>query len=213
MERKSWLFRPLNFKEIIESFSVALVMLFILLPLRVFIVRYFSDDWFGSFGVITIVSVAILILAKKDKLGWFGRAFTRQMFKVHRGKRKYFAYSSLTFSLVMLGLMIYAIELGNSIYIIETQEVKDSLPVDNMEDLAKMSTEGIRVKDLPAALFLFFWIMIFRFDIFSVLMATMNDLTNQYVMHFSTVFFVETLELIGILVYSRIAIKKPSYFK
>jgi len=202
-----------NFKEVIESFSVALMMLLILLPLRIFIVRFLSDNWFGSFGVITIVSILFLYLAKKDKLGWFGRAFIRQMFKVHRGKRKYFAYFSLGFSLIFLGTTIYAIELGNTLYVMETQEVKDSLPVDNMEDLAKISTEGIRVKDLPGALFLFFWILVFRFDIFSILMATMNDLTNQYVMHFSTVFFVETLELMGILIYSKITIKKPNYFK
>lgn len=213
MERNSWLHFSLNYKEILESMSVAIVMLLVLLPLRIVIVRYLSDNWFGSFGVITIVSITILLLAKKDKLGWFGRAFTRQMFKIHRGKRRYFAYTSLGFSLIFLGFTIYAIELGNTIYTVETQEVKDALPVNNMQDLAKMSSEGIRVKDLPAAFFLFFYIMIFRFDIFAVLMATMNDLTNQYVMHFSTVFFVETLELAGILIYTRIALKKPNYFK
>jgi len=68
-------------REFAESTSVAAVLLLVLLPVRVLFVRYVADDWFGSFGLITGISVLIIYLAKKNKLGWFGRAFHRQMWK------------------------------------------------------------------------------------------------------------------------------------
>jgi len=50
-----------------ESIIVFGVLTGILLPVRLVFVNYFSDDWFGSFGLISIISIAIVILAKKTK--------------------------------------------------------------------------------------------------------------------------------------------------
>ena len=51
-----------NLKEILLVFGV---MTGIFLPVRLFFVTYVSDNWWGSFGLISIITVLILILSKK----------------------------------------------------------------------------------------------------------------------------------------------------
>ncbi|MBA4454911.1 MAG: hypothetical protein H2B05_08270, partial [Nitrosopumilaceae archaeon] len=65
-------------KSIYETIIVFAVMTGVLLPVRLLFVTFVSDDWLGSFGVISAISVAILVLAKKKKLGEFGNMFQRQ---------------------------------------------------------------------------------------------------------------------------------------
>lgn len=197
-------------KEIIESASVSMVLIFVLLPVRVLFVRYVSDDWLGSFGIITIISVLILVLARKNKLGWFGRAFHRQMFKINRGKRKYIVYTQLTIGLLFFGSMIYAIELGNSIYTDEVQQLKDLLKEDEIENFNDIQEEVIADFDwtqFPLAIVSFVYTIIVRFDIYALIMTLMNDLADGYILHFSTVIFVEQIEVVGILIFYRWKVK------
>lgn len=196
-------------KEVIESTSVGIVMLVIFLPVRVLFVRYVSDDWFGSFGLITAVSLVILYLAKKDKMGWFGRAYHRQMYKANRGKRKYFLYFNLTLGLIFFVLTISAINIGTSdIEIMSTiKEVREQLPYENLEDVAKDAEKNMDWRDFVNAVPVFFMIIFTRFDLFVILMTTLNDLSDGWVLHFSTVFLVEELEIIGLLIYYRFAVK------
>jgi len=49
----------------------------LLLPVRLLFVTFVFDSWIGSFGVISVISISILILAKKGKLGEFGNMFQR----------------------------------------------------------------------------------------------------------------------------------------
>ena len=57
----------------------------LLLPVRLLFVTFVSDSWIGSFGVISVISISILILAKKGKLGEFGHMFQRQMAEIIEG--------------------------------------------------------------------------------------------------------------------------------
>ena len=49
----------------VESLIVFLVMGGLLLPARLLFVEYISDSWLGSLGVITAISISVIILAKK----------------------------------------------------------------------------------------------------------------------------------------------------
>ena len=71
----------------LEGLIVFAVITGILLPVRLFFVAYVSDNWFGSFGVIGAISILLLTLAKKDKLGKFGQMFNRQIEKFQHGKK------------------------------------------------------------------------------------------------------------------------------
>jgi hypothetical protein len=194
-------------KELAETLTVAVVMLVVLLPIRVLFVRYVADSWIGSFGLITAISLIIIILAKKGKLGWFGTAFHRQMYKVHRGKRKYFVYTNMVIGLLFFGGTIYAIEIGHEQFQYEIDLLKQELPSDNMQDIAKDAQNEFKIEQLPLAILVFFYVTIFRFDIFSVIMTTINDFSDGWILHFSTVFFVEQIEVIGLLVYYKFTLK------
>ena len=196
-------------KEFIETFSVGIILLFVLLPIRIIFVRYVADDWLGSFGLITAFSLLILYLSRKNKLGWFGRAFNRQMFKVHKGKRRIFVYSQLAIGFIFFAGTIYAIGLGDSYYALEKTMVIESLEFKNIDQFVEKSQEDIRLRDLPLAIMVFFYIVIFRFDLFAIMLASLNEITDGWVMHFATVFLVEDVELIGILFLTKFYIKKP----
>lgn len=199
----------INWRELVESSSVAIVLLFVFLPVRVFFVRFVSDDWLGSFGLITLVSVILIVLAKKNKIGWFGRAYLRQLFKANRGKRKYFFYTNLIVGTLFLGVTIYAINLGQDQYQEMVIEIKEQIPYDNMEEMYKETREEIELEDIPKGLLVFVLILFTRFDLFAVLMTTLDDLSDGWILHFSTIFLVEGLEMLGLLLYYRFTVKKP----
>ena len=77
----------MNKKDFFEALIVFAVMTGILLPVRLVFVAYVSDNWFGSFGIIAIISATMIILTKKGKLGKFGRMFERQIDKIQHGKK------------------------------------------------------------------------------------------------------------------------------
>src|SRR3990172_3242447 len=136
-----------SLREIAESLSIAVIMICVLLPIRLFFVTYINTHWLGSLGVISIVSFAILFLAKKEKLG-----------------------------------------------------------TESIEEI--MTSDKVDVRDVPKALLMLVYIFFFRFDIYAVLIGTINDMTQGYLLHFSIVFTVEVLELLGILIFSRFYLKK-----
>ena len=112
-----------------ESIIVFGVLTGILLPVRLVFVNYFSDDWLGSFGLISVISIVIVILAKKQKLGKFGEIFERQMLKIHQGKKRIFVYTVVTLVVLYLSVSIYSINQGNSTFLEEknllTQQFKE----------------------------------------------------------------------------------------
>jgi len=99
-----------------ESLIVFSFMAEVLLPARLLFVQYVSDNWLGSFGIISALSLSVIILAKKKKLGFFGPMFERQMYKFQKGKRGILIFGESVFLLLILGRMIFAINQGNSVY-------------------------------------------------------------------------------------------------
>lgn len=57
--------KKLKINSVAESLLIFLVMTAIFLPVRLIFVAYFSDDWFGSFGIIFVISIVMIILIKK----------------------------------------------------------------------------------------------------------------------------------------------------
>lgn len=88
----------------------------VLLPARILFVEFVSNNWFGSLGVITAISMLVIVLAKKQKLGFFGSMLERHMYKFQNGKRGIIVFGESVFLLAILGLMIFTIDHGNSIY-------------------------------------------------------------------------------------------------
>lgn len=198
-----------------EAMIVFAVMTGLFLPVRFLFVTYVTDDWFGSFGVVSSLAVIVVVLAKRDKLGAFGRMFINQMMKVHTGKRRIFVYTHLAFGLIVMGLLITSINLGNSVYLEEKNYIiavaeSQGQSLDSAEDLTQLTEE---LGETSAEEFIDSFIQIGnllfnRFPYFTALWAIEDDMTEGFLLHFSTVAFVEVLEFVGILIYFRITLAK-----
>jgi len=192
-----------------ESIIVFGVLTGILLPVRLVFVSYVSDNWFGSFGLISVFFLVIVVLAKKQKLGRFGKMFENQMLKLHQGKRRIVVYSMATFIVLYLSASIYSINEGNSTYIQEKnlllQQFKEGeITIDGL------ISEGpeITPEKVATAMFTYATYWFENFKEIAIVNAITNDFTDGYILHFHTVFLVEQLEIIGILIFYRFYIPK-----
>lgn len=175
----------------------------VLLPVRLFFVMYVSDNWFGSFGLIAMISITIIILTKKKKLGKFGEMFDRQLSKLQHGKRAKIVYGQSILFLLILGGTIFAIEQGNSTYV----ELKNEILIEN-EDFSDAEqilakAEKISFQEWINGFIGMILAIFFAFPQLAAVFAVLNDSSDGWVLHFYTVAFVEYIELFGILLLFR----------
>lgn len=192
----------------IESLIVFGIMGGILLPARILFTEFVSDDWLGSVGVITAISMSVIILAKKKKLGFFGPMLERQMFKFQKGKRGILIFGESAVLLVILGAMIFAIDQGYS----QFAEQKDAYISQTMAEPGYVVGSA---KQMTPSEWAFGALMapvgfVTAFPEMSAAMASIDQRMDGWLMHFYTVGFVEYLELVGILLYYRISFRRRS---
>ena len=177
----------------------------ILLPARLLFVEFVSDDWLGSLGVISAISIAIIVLAKKKKLGFFGVMFERQLYKFQKGKRGLVVFGESIFLLLVLGGMIFAIEQGNSTFSHLKMVTAQNLPAtENPEQILKM-TDKVNNQDWLMGFLMTPVTFVTEFPKMSAIIASIDQRLDGWLLHFYTVGFVEYLELFGILVFYRIS--------
>ena len=200
-----------------EAVIVFLVMTGIFLPVRFVFVTFVSDHWFGSFGIVSAFAITMVVLSKKGKLGKFGEMFQRQMMKIHTGKRRKFIYTNMALTVFITGLSIVSINLGNSTYLDQKNEILEMADLQGQSlrepaDMQQLTEEfhEISTAQLLEALVAMPILLIYQFPYFTGLMAIENDLTSGFFLHFSTVGFVEVLEMIGVLIFYRVTLKKPA---
>ena len=175
----------------------------LLLPIRLFFVMYVSDNWFGSFGLISVISITVIILTKKRKLGKFGEMFDRQLSKLQHGKRAKIVYGQSILFLLILGGTIFAIEQGNSTYV----ELKNEILKEN-EDFSDAGqilakAEKISFQEWINGFIGMILAIFFAFPQLAAVFAVLNDSSDGWILHFYTVAFVEYMELFGILLLFR----------
>jgi len=196
-------------KDHYESIIVFVVMTALLLPIRLLFVSYVSDDWLGSLGVISIISISFLILAKKGRLGKFGDIFQRQIEKLLRGKRKIIVYTESLFILILLGAMIFAINQGNSTYL-DVQNTIYSNPELNSPEKLMEKTNKWTTNDWFNGLIMAPIAFVTTFPQMSAVIASMDSALGGWLLHFYTVGFIEYSEFLGILMLYRFVIKTKS---
>ena len=194
-------------KDFVEAIIVFSVMTGILLPVRLFFVSYVSNNWFGSFGIIAIISATIIILTKKGRLGKFGHMFERQINKFQHGKKGKVVYGQAILFLIILGGTIFAIEQGNSVY----KELKEQILEEHQEfsdpNQIIEKTEQLNAQDWAYGFIGLFLAIFYAFPQLSAVFAVLNDSFNGWILHFYTVAFVEYIELFGILLAFRFFFK------
>ncbi len=189
-----------NLKEILLVFGV---MTGIFLPVRLFFVTYVSDNWWGSFGLISIITVLILVLSKKQKLGIFGRIFQRQIERLHSSRFLKFAYLQSIIVLVVFGVLIFSIEMGNSYYYEEKEDLLSQTTQISNHDLEFTPELEFTFERLVLGIGLSILTLIFEFPLFSSALSIINDVFDGWILHFYTVAFIEQLEIFGILLFSK----------
>lgn len=189
------------------------VMMLVMLPVRILLVEYVSDNWWGSFGAISAIAILMVILVKKKKLGKFGEMFERQMLKLHKkGLRRKIVFGNMIFVLIVTGLLIYSINVGDSTYLdakndIIAQAGGEEALKEQLGSVDKMYAE-VTFDQILRAFYQIPYLLFNQFPYFAGLWAIENDLTEGFLLHISTVAFVETIEFTGILFFYRFALRK-----
>jgi len=198
-----------------EFAIVGLVMTLILLPVRLLFLEFVSDSTLGSFGIISAISILMVVLVKKHKLGKFGQMFERQMFRLTRGKRRIFALTMIGMSLVAFGFMLYAIEIGNTVYFAEKEAIKEqvfahfNLQFDSIEDVGSVA-ETINPDAVLDGMPAFGKAIFDDFKAVAITEALVNDMSNGFIQHFSLVIFVEQVEILGVFIFYAITLRGRS---
>lgn len=186
-----------------DFFVVAAVMTGILLPVRLVFVEFVSDSTLGSLGLISAISVTIVVLSKKNKLGKFGRIFEKEMTRLTRGKKRIFILAWFTMLTLYFAFSIYSIEQANTVFYDEKERIKliiiDTYTLDferpdtMIETLEPEAVVG-GVDDYASA-------VVNDFEAVAITQGIMNDLSNGFLLHFHTVFLVEGLEILGLFIF------------
>ena len=196
--------KPRRLEDLKEKLLTIGVFTGIFLPARLLFYNYVSDYWLGSFGLITGILLTMMYLAKKNKLGYLGKIVNRQILSFSKGKYGIFAIIILVFYIYLFSLYIYGINNFNP-------ELKDNiltaLAAEGYEDLDsiaenvdKLTWIGPGTQLVP----LFSLVIIFiPNNLGYVVYSIMNDYTDGWMLHFVTVFLVEELEALGLVIYFR----------
>lgn len=192
--------RLIDWKETAIIFGT---MTAIMLPVRLVFFTYVSQDWISSFVIVAGISVAMLVLVKKSKLGWWGNMFDRQMQKMQHGKRAKVVYGN---SLLFIGLellIIVSINMGNTIYHEEKVQIETEHPeLTDKDALLEQSKDATPVDYLVGLVALFLAIFV-AFPLVAVMMAMINDAFGGWILHIYTTGLVESLLVFATLVYYR----------
>ena len=194
-------------RGIFETLIVFGVMTGLLLPARLLFVEYVSDNWFGSLGIITLISISVIVLVKKKKLGFFGPMMERQISKFQKGKRGLVVFGESVFLLLILGVMIFAIDQGNSVYSdLKFQNIKNT-PSSSAERIIESASE-LDSSDWIIGFLMAPVMFLTAFPQMSAGIASVDQIFDGWLMHFYTVGFVEYAEMLGILIFYKISFRK-----
>lgn len=186
-----------DFKEklIVMGFLVG-----IFLPLRLIFVEYVSDQWLGSFGLISGLGLVLVILIKKGKLGKIGNIFDKQMKKAIFGKTGKFVVALSIISLLYFGSTMVFMERGASVYSEDKILFYDAIIQNN--DLNQINPNNLKnlhiVYDSDNRIYS-------TLDYtFSITYAIMNEFSGGWFEHLYFILMVEQIEILGIFIFYRV---------
>lgn len=165
----------------------------VFLPLRLFVSQYISDHWLGNLGIATLISVSMIILVKKNKLGRFGNAFKNQITKALWGRSAKPIIAVLVFFMLYFGTTVLLIDRGNTIYLDDKEILSQSIASRNIDRNAFLSISGPQIHSIIGLAQLQYLEYLF-----SVSYAILNDTTNGWLVNLHLILFVEQVEVLGL---------------
>lgn len=187
-------------KGLKEPLIVWGVMLIIFLPARLLFVHFAGNNWIGSLGLATGIAVTIVYLTRKQKLGWFGIMFVRQITKrLKKGKLKKLIYTESIFFMLVSSYVLIAVHYGDTVFTdkkyIDDQMINtagQTLVDMKFQDMPEWEKNTILVLMIP-------YIMIFDYPFIANLMSEINTHLHGWLVTIYTVILFQQIESFGII--------------
>ena len=193
-----------------DFFIVAGVMTGILLPVRLLFVEFVSDSTFGSLGLISAISVLIVILVKKKKLGKFGDMFEREITRLTTGKRRVFIFGWLIMLTMYFSFSIYSIDMAETVYYDEKERIKLIVMEKYTLDFEDPSTiiETLEPSEVVGGIPNYTIALFTDFEAIAIVQGIMNDMSNGFLLHFHSIFLVEGIEVLGVFIFYTVTLRR-----
>jgi hypothetical protein len=193
----------LNTRDFKEKIIVSATFTGIFLPIRLFFFTYVSQFWLGSFGIMSVVLLIIMYLSRKGKLGYLGRIIDKQIMSFSKGRYGKLSLVYLIFTIYLYSLFIY----GASYVPPETKDIITSQlaeqGITDMESASQAENVGWSGPGASWGVLFSLVIILIPNKIGFALFSIINDWTDGWMVHFSMVLLVESLEILGLVLYFR----------
>jgi len=190
----------LDFKE---KAITALFFTGIFLPIRLVFYSFVSEIWIGSFGLISGVLILVMYLAHKERLGAIGRIVNRQVHSFSKGKIGLLSILYLVFVIYLYSLVIYGVENPPEIRKAEFMAVLEEEGITDLESASHAENIGWSGPAASWGILFSLIIILIPNSISFALFSIINDWTDGWMIHFATVFLIESLEALGLILYFR----------
>lgn len=188
--------KDLKEKAIILGFTSA-----IFLPVRLLVGQFLLDHWLGMLGIASLISVGLVVLVKKDKLGRIGQIFQKQMTKTLWGKSAKWIVLTLVLFSAYFGTTILLVEKANTEYFEDKQIIANGLST-QIDGKVISKLQGPQVHDM------FGIAQLQNIEYFlAISYAMINDSTGGWLVNLHLIMFVEQIEILGLLWFYRRAFK------
>lgn len=179
-------------KDLKEKMILLSVTAAVFLPIRLFVSQYISDHWLGNLGIATLISLTLIMLVKKNKLGRFGIVFRNQISKALWGRSAKFVIVALVFFTFYFGTTILLIDRGNTIYLADKEILFQNI-ANGVVDEKGLSLNGPHVNTIIGLA------QIQYLDyLLSLSYAILNDTTHGVLANLHLILFVEQIEVLGL---------------
>jgi len=165
----------------------------VFLPLRLLVSQYISDHWLGNLGIATLISVSLIILVRKNKLGRFGHVFKNQITKALWGRSAKLIIAALVFFMIYFGTTVLLIDRGNTVYLDDKEILSQSIASRNLDRTALLGISGPQIHSVIGLAQLQYLEYLF-----SVSYAILNDTTNGWLVNLHLILFMEQVEVLGL---------------
>jgi len=183
----------MDINDLKEKLVLLSITAAVFLPLRLLVSQYISDHWLGNLGIATLISVSLIVLVRKNKLGRFGHVFKNQITKALWGRSAKLIIAALVFFMIYFGTTVLLIDRGNTIYLDDKEILSQSIASRNLDRTALLSISGPQIHSIIGLA----QIQYLEY-LFSVSYAILNDTTNGWLVNLHLILFMEQVEVLGL---------------
>ncbi|CAE6500661.1 hypothetical protein [Candidatus Nitrosotenuis uzonensis] len=185
----------LDISDLKEKMILLGITAVVFLPLRLLASHYLFDHWLGNLGIATLISVTLIILIKKEKLGRLGIIFKKQITKTLWSKSAKIIVCTLVIFMVYFGTTILLVDRGNTIYYEDKLILSDAIA---QKDVDRVVLEGLSGPAIAHEVPLLAYFHYMEY-IFSISYAMLNDATGGWLVNLHLIMFMEQVEILGLL--------------